>query len=87
MPRKQVFLVSDGVPISRVDICKGALANPDYQDKKEPKFEGDPSLVDGKKYNAKKAREELGFQTEFRDFVSFMAEDYKTEKLCDLLIK
>ena len=85
--KNRVFLVSDGVPISRTDICKAALNNPDYRDKKEPKFEGDPAVIDGKKYDTTKVTTEMGFQTRFKDFASFMAEGYKTEKPCQLLIK
>ena len=83
--KNQVFLVSDGVPISRTDICKAGLVNPDFAGKKEPKFEGDASVIDGKKYDTTKAKSELGFQAKFKDFASFMAEGYKMEKPCDLL--
>lgn len=76
----RVFLVSDGVPISRKDICLAALKNPAYSGLSCPEFTGDAGLIDGKKYNVSRVKSELKWKPEFESFAVFMEEKYDQEK-------
>jgi len=76
----RVFLVSDGVPISRKDICLAALKNPAYSGLSCPEFTGDAGLIDGKKYNVSRAKSDLKWKPEFESFAVFMEEKYDQEK-------
>ena len=58
--RGQVFLVADGVPVSRQDIAAAAAFHPRYRDSSEAvRFTGGQG-TDGKKYNCQKIRSKLG---------------------------
>jgi len=67
----QVFLVSDGVPVSRKDICEAALKNPTYSDKEQVEFTGSED-VDGKKYCSDKVRKIVGWKPMYPSFAAFM---------------
>ena len=83
--KEKLFLVSDGPPISRIDICKAGVKNPDYADRKIPNFLGDPDKIDGKRYDSKTARRVLGWEPKFQSFDAFMSKDYAEEKTVELL--
>merc|ERR1711862_250800 len=70
----KLFLASDGVPISRRDICLVSLKCPDYKDCKVPNFTGDAGKVDGKKYDSARIRQELQWQPKFETYENFMSE-------------
>ena len=81
----KLYLVSDGVPVSRIGICEAAIANPKYAECKVPKFEGDPALVDGKKYNTGLVRKSLGWAPVFPSFADYMKDLYVNDPPCKLL--
>ena len=81
----KLYLVSDGVPISRVGICEAAIANPKYAECKVPKFEGDPGLIDGKKYDTGLVRKSLGWAPVFPSFAEYMKYLYVKDPPCKLL--
>ena len=75
----QLYLASDGLPISRIGICQAALKCPDYKDCSVPDFGGDSSLVDGKKYDPSKVKSQLNWSPKFQTFANFMASDFDKE--------
>ena len=77
--KKLLFLASDGVPISRENICKAALQCPAYKEKCMPTFSGDKTLIDGKKYDTSHVRKELGWKPVFMSFEDFMSNHYDEE--------
>lgn len=76
---KLLFLASDGVPISRENICKAALKCPFYKEKIMPIFSGDKSVIDGKKYNTSHIRKALDWKPVFTSFEDFMLAHYEEE--------
>ena len=82
---ERLFLVSDGSPISRKEICAAALKNPEYAGLPCPEFVGDCELIDGKRYDVSRVRNVLKWNSAFGSFSSFMEEGYKQEKECILL--
>ena len=82
---ERLFLVSDGFPISRKQICTAAIKHPEYAGLSCPEFVGDPELIDGKKYDVSRLRNVLKWNSTFESFASFMEEGYKEEKECILL--
>jgi len=69
----EVFLVSDGSPISRQDIVNAACCHEKFAGKaSEVKFTGDDT-VDGKKYVSAKIRSLLGWKPEYNSFKDFMS--------------
>jgi len=68
---KRLFLVSDGVPVSRMNICKAALKCPVYTGKVLPAFTGDKS-VDGKMYDTSLVRRTFEWEPSFKSFEDFM---------------
>ena len=83
-PEGKLYLVSDGVPISRLNICLVSLKCPDYKDCKVPKFTGNENQIDGKKYDYAKIRRELQWAPQFETYEKFMAELYSQELKSDL---
>ena len=75
----QLFLVSDGVPMSRQSICEAALKCPLYHSKILPTFLGDPSCIDGKQYQTSLVCNKLGWTPMFRSFAEFMEKSYDQE--------
>ena len=72
--RGQVFLVADGVPVSRQDIATAAAFHPKYRDSSEGvRFTGGPG-TDGKKYNCQKIRSMLGWKPKHESYAGFMKE-------------
>ena len=72
--RGQVFLVADGVPMSRQDIAAAAAFHPRYRDSSERvRFTGGPG-TDGKKYNCQKIRSMLGWKPKHESYAGFMKE-------------
>jgi len=82
----KLYLASDGVPISRMEICLASLKCPDYKDCKVPSFTGDQTAVDGKKYDSSKIRRDLQWVPKFETYEKFMAEQSDSEVQSDLLI-
>jgi len=86
MRKQEVFLVSDGQPLSRLEICKAAQQHQLYAGQPLPNFKGAADLMDGKRYNVAKARSGLQQWTpKFSDFSSFMAKDYVHQMKVPLL--
>jgi len=68
----EVFLVSDGAPISRREIVDAATEHEIYAGKGDAvEFTGGEG-VDGKKYNSQKIRKLLGWEPNFKTFGNFM---------------
>jgi len=66
-----VFLVSDGTPVSRKQICEAASRNPNYSDKGPVKFTGGED-VDGKQYCSDKIRKTMSWKPKYPSFAEFM---------------
>jgi len=81
----KLYLVSDGTPITRKDICLATIQCPDYKDCKVPRFTGGEDQVDGKKYNSSKIYKDLIWAPKFQSYEKFMAEKYNEEVKSDLL--
>ena len=79
----KIYVASDGVPISRVDICKAAAKCPDYQECSPFEFQGDKEAVDGKRYDTTKVRSELKWKPQFASFDEFMSDHYSNEMTVD----
>ena len=78
--------MSDGQPLSRLEICKAAQKHQLYAGQALPNFKGAADLMDGKRYNVAKARSGLQQWTpKFSDFSSFMAKDYVHQMKVPLL--
>ena len=79
----KLFVASDGTPITRIDICKASVQCPDYKDAcRIPSFQGDPDLVDGKKYDVSKIRAELkDWEQKFPTFEQFMTTSTHQEEM------
>ena len=72
--RGQVFLVADGVPVSRQDIAAAAAFHPRYRDSSEGvRFTGGQG-TDGKKYKCQKIRSKLGWKPKHESYAGFMKE-------------
>jgi len=69
---KMLFLASDGVPISRENICKSALQCPFYKDRLLPSFTGDPFTVDGKRYDISLVSKTFNWKPKYDSFKNFM---------------
>ena len=86
MRKQEVFLVSDGQPLSRLEICKAAQQHQLYAGQPLPNFKGAADLMDGKRYNVAKARSSLHRWTpNFAHFSYFMQNDYVKEMKVPLL--
>ena len=83
--KQELFVVADGNPISRLEMCNAALENKIYSGASIPSFTGDPDLIDGKKYNITKVRSKLQWSPKFPSFSAFMATDYVNEMSVPLL--
>jgi hypothetical protein len=83
--KQELFVVADGNPISRLEMCNAALENKIYSGASIPNFTGDPDLIDGKKYNITKVRSKLQWSPKFPSFSAFMATDYVNEMSVPLL--
>lgn len=75
----ELYLASDGIPVTRIDLCIEAKECPDYKDKKIPTFTGEG--VDGKQYDTSKITRELGWRPKF-PFALFMKDLYDQEMQC-----
>lgn len=78
----QLFLVSDGIAISRVEICRAAIKCPVYSGKDVPVFQGDET-VDGKRYNTALVSNVLAWSPRFKSFAEFMEKHSDTEMNVD----
>ena len=70
----RAFLISDGHPISRRNICESALKAKVYQKAKMPEFLGgeDPILALGKVYNGAASNQVLHWKPVYESFDAFM---------------
>jgi len=75
----ELYLVSDGRPITRLEICFDSLACPDYNDCRIPMFTGHG--VDGHKYNTSKFNHHTNWKPKF-PFQYFMEVLYDQEMDC-----
>ena len=68
---KEVFLVSDGTPMSRREICEAALKHPSFQGRVMPEYiQGTRGR--GKVYDSTKVRERIGWVPMYPSFEEFM---------------
>ena len=72
--RGQTFLISDGHPLTRQEICESALQAAVYRGKAMPEFESqpDPSLP-GKVYDGSYSNRVLSWTPRYESFAAFMA--------------
>ena len=84
-PTPGVFVLSDGVPITRENINAAAVACPDYEKCTIPKFVGSPN-VEGKTLDSTKFRETFNWTPEFKSFAVFMKNEYHKEMNVDHLL-
>jgi len=68
----EVFLVSDGVPMSRQEIADAAAEHEMFAGKGEAVTFTGGEEVDGKKYNSQKSRKMLGWEPRYQSFADFM---------------
>mmetsp|Transcript_20612 Transcript_20612/g.45119 ORF Transcript_20612/g.45119 Transcript_20612/m.45119 type:complete len:344 (-) Transcript_20612:27-1058(-) len=71
--RGKVFIVADGSPITRSEICEAAVSAAPFRGSKAPQFEVPKSAGDGKRLDGARAREALGWTPRYPSFGQFMA--------------
>ena len=71
----KVFLVSDGHPLTRLQICESSLKNKRYADRTIPKFKGSKESGDpiGKIYDGSFTNEYLNWKPKYESFDKFMS--------------
>jgi len=92
--KQEVFLVADGQPTSRIDICKAAKKNNVYNQASIPNFTGGvpnegedvSSQIDGKRYNVNKVQTKLQWTPKFSSFSKFMSTDFANEMSVPLMM-
>ena len=71
--RGATFLVSDGHPLTREDICTSALKATEYRSFQMPEFvEGDGASGLGKVYDGSRTNERLQWKPKYESFDAFM---------------
>ena len=75
---ERLFVVSDGVAISRADICAAALKCKTYSNNVSPDFQGGPG-VDGKRCDTSSVTNVIGWKPLFQTFAGFMENQYEDE--------
>jgi len=75
---QRLLLVSDGIPISRIDICHAALKCPIYAGKVAPDFQGSGD-ADGKKCDSSLVSSVVGWKPRFVSFEGFMEKEFDQE--------
>jgi nucleoside-diphosphate-sugar epimerase len=68
-----VFLISDGHPMARKEICESALIAKKYQGKQMPKFIGTESDPIGKIYDGSASNKALKWDPRYESFHTFMS--------------
>lgn len=68
----RTFLVSDGNPLTRKQICESAMKAKIYADKKMPKFLGDDNEPKGKIYDGTVSNSVLQWKPKYSSFDEFM---------------
>ena len=68
----KVFLISDGHPLTRQEICEHTLKSKLYRDKSIPKFLGSDTEPIGKIYDGSSSNKELKWDPKYGSFASFM---------------
>ena len=68
-----VFLISDGNPLTRRQICESALKASKYKEKTIPKFLGGPTDPIGKVYDGSASNKALKWDPRYGSFDSFMS--------------
>jgi nucleoside-diphosphate-sugar epimerase len=69
----KVFLISDGNPLTRYEICQAALKAKDWSGYSMPEFPGtDDFMADGKVYDGSASNEELMWAPKYKSFAAFM---------------
>lgn len=66
------FLISDGHPLTRKQICESALKAKMFSDKKMPKFLGDDKEPKGKIYDGSVSNSVLQWKPKYNSFDEFM---------------
>ena len=71
----KIFLVSDGNPMTRLQICESSLKNKRYADRTIPKFLGSKENGDpiGKIYDGSYTNEHLNWEPKYESFDKFMS--------------
>eukprot|EP00980_Cylindrotheca_fusiformis_P030348 scaffold24680_cov113-Cylindrotheca_fusiformis.AAC.1 len=68
----KVFLISDGHPMTRVEICQSALKNKKYEGFAMPKFVGSDHEPTGKIYDGSASNKALKWYPRFESFDAFL---------------
>jgi nucleoside-diphosphate-sugar epimerase len=68
-----VFLISDGHPMTRKELCESTLKAKKYQGKQMPKFLGTDSDPIGKIYDGSASNKALKWDPRYESFHSFMS--------------
>ena len=84
--KDKLYLASDGVPISRKDICDASMKCPEYANASVPIFTGDSEKVDGKRYDTTLVRGSFDWLPKFTSFAEFMVSGYDKEINVDGLL-
>jgi nucleoside-diphosphate-sugar epimerase len=69
----KIFLISDGHPISRKEICESGLKSKSYKDYSMPVFTGGECFALGKIYDGSESNRLLKFSPKYSSFDEFMA--------------
>lgn len=67
-----IFLISDGNPMTRMEICQSALKNSHFVGNKEPKFLGTNEDPIGKIYDGSASNKSLKWDPVYQSFDAFM---------------
>ena len=71
--RGQTFLISDGQPQTRRQICESTLKSATYRDYSMPSFASEPDPTQpGKQYDGSFSNEALKWKPKFESFAKFM---------------
>ena len=76
MCRGQTFLISDGQPQSRRQICESALKSAVYRGRSMPTFASEPDPTQpGKRYDGSFSNKALNWKPKYESFAKFMEDN------------
>jgi len=76
-----IFLVSDGNPLTRKEICEFSMKNKMYAGKTMPGFQGGETDKKGKIYDGTWTNKELNWKPTHHSFAEFMTQDSSYSRL------
>lgn len=74
LPEKRVFLIADGVPMTRRSICETVHRHPAFRERERPVFEEDTG-AESKRYDNSWSRQALGWTPQYSSFEDFVEKD------------